>query len=208
MPDSVSKIWNNAFRSNSLGTLKLSKNINSIWDSAFAENELTAVRIPLSIEEVWNSAFCSATNSPVEWLISEDFPEDKYGSFKNSCIELVKWLYLIIFDTAGGSSIPSIEWEYKDPINVIISDPTWKGHRFLWWDKNLPSKMPADDMIITAYWEELPVGYSWRWKRVNVENWDVSTWKDYLCRRFHWTEQGRHNSAYWKIQGNGFSWSG
>lgn len=172
IPNSVTEIWDKAFNSNQLETLKLSKNIDSIWDSAFANNKLTAVRIPLSINTVGDSAFCSASNSPVEWLISEDFPESKYGNFKNSCIELVKWLYLIIFDTAWWSPIPAIAWEYKDPINVDVPNPTWRWYRFLWWDKSIPSKMPADDVIITALWEKLDNNYSGWWKRVSVVNTD------------------------------------
>ena len=196
IPDSVTEIWSNAFNSNELETLKLSNNIDSVWDSAFANNKLTAVRIPLSINSVWNSAFCSATNSPVEWLISEDFPESKYWNFKNSCIELVKWLYLIIFDTAWWSPVPSIEWEYKDPINVQVPDPTWDWYRFLGWDKSLPARMPADDMIITARWEKIISGYSGKWSKVdttsadshsaaddkpdshnsNIDSWDDISW--------------------------------
>ena len=180
IPDSVTEIWDNAFNSNQLETLKLSKNIDSIWDSAFANNKLTAVRIPLSINEVGDSAFCNATNTPVEWLISEDFPEIKYWTFKNSCIELVKWLYLIIFDTAWGSTVPSIEWEYKDPINVEVPNPTRKWYQFMWWDKSLPSRMPADDTIITARREVIQPWYSGVWKRINTNDteWHFAKDKD------------------------------
>lgn len=170
--DSTKEIWDNAFKSNNLETLKLSNNTQTIWDSAFANNNLTAVRIPLSISTVWDSAFCPANNESIEWLISEDFPESKYDEFKDSCVELVKGLYLIIFDTAWWTPIPSIQWEYKDPITTTVANPSWEWHKFLGRDKSIPTKMPADDTIITALWEEIPTKnwYSWAGKRITTAN--------------------------------------
>lgn len=32
------------------------------------------------------------------------------------------------------------------------ADPTWRGHTFQHWDKTIPTKMPADNLTLTAQW--------------------------------------------------------
>ena len=59
--------------------------------------------------------------------------------------------YTITFDSAGGSSVPSITQDYGMPI-VPASDPSRTGYTFTGWSQQIPETMPAFDTVITANW--------------------------------------------------------
>ena len=60
--------------------------------------------------------------------------------------------YTISFDTDGGSEIASITQDYSSAITKP-SDPTKEGYRFVGWDKDIPSTMPAENMTVKAQWQ-------------------------------------------------------
>ena len=60
--------------------------------------------------------------------------------------------YTITFDTVGGSTVASITQDYGTAI-AAPADPTREGYTFIGWDKEIPSTMPAENMIITAKWK-------------------------------------------------------
>lgn len=66
-----------------------------------------------------------------------------------------KWIvnkYTITFDTGtGGTVIDPIEQDYDSDITPP-ANPTRDGCTFAGWDKPIPTKMPAEDMTITAQW--------------------------------------------------------
>lgn len=70
-----------------------------------------------------------------------------------------------------------ITWDYDSDI-VQPQDPQRNWYKFLWWDKEIPEKMPAEDMTITAKWEKL--GSSWYGRRWNSSENDESDndWKN------------------------------
>lgn len=66
-----------------------------------------------------------------------------------------KWAantYTITFDTAGGSEIAPITQDYGTVITAP-ADPTREGYTFIGWDKEIPTTMPTENMIVTAQWE-------------------------------------------------------
>ena len=66
-----------------------------------------------------------------------------------------KWTantYTITFDTAGGSEIAPITQDYGTVITAPEA-PTREGYTFIGWDKEIPTTMPAENMIITAKWK-------------------------------------------------------
>ena len=60
--------------------------------------------------------------------------------------------YTITFDTAGGSEIAPITQDYGTVITAPEA-PTREGYTFIGWDKEIPTTMPAENMIITAKWK-------------------------------------------------------
>ena len=60
--------------------------------------------------------------------------------------------YTITFDTVGGSTVASITQDYGTAI-AAPANPTREGYTFIGWDKEIPSTMPAENMIITAKWK-------------------------------------------------------
>ena len=68
---------------------------------------------------------------------------------------IAKWeinQYTIIFDTDGGTEIPSITADYGTRITKP-EDPTREGYTFAGWDVEIPETMPTKDMTIKAKWE-------------------------------------------------------
>ena len=60
--------------------------------------------------------------------------------------------YTITFNTNGGSVIPPITQDYNTDITAP-ANPTKNGYIFVGWDKEIPSKMPAENLIINATWK-------------------------------------------------------
>jgi uncharacterized repeat protein (TIGR02543 family) len=57
----------------------------------------------------------------------------------------------ITFNTNSGSVIAPITGMYGSDVPTI-SNPTRTGYTFTGWDKSIPAKMPAEDIIINAGW--------------------------------------------------------
>ena len=67
--------------------------------------------------------------------------------------------YTITFDTAGGSEVAPITQDYNTQITAP-ANPTREGYAFNGWDKEIPQTMPAENITITAQWNdtEKPTG--------------------------------------------------
>ncbi len=59
--------------------------------------------------------------------------------------------YTIDFDSNGGSEVADITLDYNTDVTPP-ADPTREGYTFAGWDTEIPAKMPAKDMKITAKW--------------------------------------------------------
>lgn len=64
--------------------------------------------------------------------------------------------YTITFDTKGGSSIDPITQKYNTSITAPVN-PTKGGFVFDGWEPELPNKMPAENITVTAKWKELDI---------------------------------------------------
>ena len=60
--------------------------------------------------------------------------------------------YTITFDTDGGTAVDSLRQDYATEITTP-ADPTKNGYTFVGWDKEIPTTMPAEDMVIKAMWK-------------------------------------------------------
>ncbi len=59
--------------------------------------------------------------------------------------------YTITFDVDGGTAIEAITQDYNTDVTAP-ADPTKTGYTFAGWDKEIPAKMPAEDVTIKANW--------------------------------------------------------
>jgi uncharacterized repeat protein (TIGR02543 family) len=65
-----------------------------------------------------------------------------------------KWTinqYTITFDTDGGTTINAITQDYDTEVTGP-SNPTKEGYTFNGWSLEIPSRIPSEDMTITALW--------------------------------------------------------
>jgi len=69
--------------------------------------------------------------------------------------------YTITFDTDWWTTIAPITADYWTAITTP-SNPTKNGYTFKWWDKTIPTTMPAENMTIKAIWEKAS-GWSSGW---------------------------------------------
>lgn len=60
--------------------------------------------------------------------------------------------YTITFDSSGGTPVAAITQNYDTTITEP-DEPTRTGYEFLGWNPELPEKMPANNMTLTAQWE-------------------------------------------------------
>ena len=67
--------------------------------------------------------------------------------------------YTITFDIDG--KLTTITWDYGSPV-TSPANPTKNGYTFKWWDRPVPSTMPAENMTIKAIWEKVS-GWSSGW---------------------------------------------
>lgn len=67
---------------------------------------------------------------------------------------LARWTaneYTISFNTDGGSNVDAITQNYGTTVTAP-ANPTKTGYTFAGWDKEIPTTMPAENIIITARW--------------------------------------------------------
>ncbi len=62
---------------------------------------------------------------------------------------------VVSFDTLGGTEIADVEGYEGDDFEAVIPNPTKEGHRFVKWDKELPTVFPEQDTTYTAIFETL-----------------------------------------------------
>ena len=85
------------------------------------------------------------TGSPVTAISNTETGNKEYWA---------KWeinQYTITVKPENGKADITITQDYGTPI-AAPADPTREGYTFIGWDKEIPSTMPAENMIITAKW--------------------------------------------------------
>ena len=80
------------------------------------------------------------------------------GNMTASCIVTGGGFCTITFKD-GNTVIATITQAYGSMINNVPTAPTKEGYTFVGWDKDIPSTMPAEDMVLNARWtkDDVPV---------------------------------------------------
>ncbi|MBQ9101422.1 MAG: InlB B-repeat-containing protein [Paludibacteraceae bacterium] len=108
-----------------------------------------------AIKQDYNTAITTPANPTKEGytFISWDMEIPTTMPAENITINAVWEInqYTITFDTDGGNKIEAITQDYGSAI-TIPADPVKEGHTFYKWNTDIPSKMPASDITITALW--------------------------------------------------------
>lgn len=111
------------------------------------------------------------------WYITSDFSWEMFN-FDETPIDNDIVLYanriinqhVISFNTDWWTTIDPIVADYDTEI-LLPENPTKNWYRFIWWDIDIPSRMPDEDLVINAQWEKL--GSSWWW---GSSRWSVNGW--------------------------------
>lgn len=70
-----------------------------------------------------------------------------------------------------------VTWDYNSDV-ARPQDPERNWYKFLWWEPEIPEKMPAENITITAKWEKLGSSWYWsRWSSISNDKND-NDWKD------------------------------
>jgi uncharacterized repeat protein (TIGR02543 family) len=91
----------------------------------------------------------------VGWFTNEELttPYSFSTMPAENIVLFAKWdinQYTVTFDTDGGSDIMSITQDYNTIIS--IDDPEKEGYAFAHWSPEIPDRMPAGNMTVTAIW--------------------------------------------------------
>ena len=119
--------------------------------------------------------FLWRSGTDIEWLST--WVVITWGSIWNRNFEAV-WqinLYTITYDIDWSNKI-IVTWDYNTGV-AQPQEPHRNWYKFLWWDTEIPEKMPAENIVIIAKWERL--GSSWygsRWHSISKN--DSDDWKD------------------------------
>ena len=108
--------------------------------------------------------------------------------------------YTITFDTDWWSNINPITEDYETPITAP-EDPVKDWYKFVWWDREIPITMPAEDITIKAKREKIDSGwwYSWwwgRWKKDTNSNIDSNDEKTESINKEYWTWEETQNRIW------------
>ncbi len=118
--------------------------------------------------------FLWRSGTDVEWLST--WVVITWGSIWNRVFEAVWQInsYTITYDIDWSNKI-IVTWDYNTGV-AQPQDPVRNWYKFLGWSMEIPEKMPADNIVITAKWEKL--WYSWAWRRSSSTKDDSDDWKD------------------------------
>ena len=91
------------------------------------------------------------SNLTTEWNFASDKVEANITLY-------AKWnvnQYSVTFVFGNGKSDLVIKKDFGTDISSLKpSNPEWLGHKFTGWDKEIPTTIPAEDVAITAQWED------------------------------------------------------
>ena len=87
-------------------------------------------------------------------------PGDEYELPTDDVTLVAKWKgekHAVIFVDTDKTEIGRVEAETDAPVVVPeeLANPTKEGYEFAGWDSEIPATMPAEDVTITATWNEL-----------------------------------------------------
>ena len=127
-------------------------NVSFAKDGGLAAGSTVLAELKFKIIGIWNE------ETPLEFaeqeLWDDDLDEfDNYTTEDGSVTCTTPLQSTITFDTDGGSVVDPITGDIGSEVEAP-ADPHKEGYTFEGWDPALPEVFPADDMTVTAVWEE------------------------------------------------------
>jgi hypothetical protein len=120
--------------------------------------------------------FLWRSGTDIEWLST--WVVITWGSIENRNFEAVWQInsYTITYDIDWSNKI-IVTWDYNTGV-VQPQEPQRNWYKFLWWDTEIPEKMPAENIVITAKWEKLWYSGAWRRSSSTEKDDTKDDWKD------------------------------
>ena len=149
-------------------------------DCTFVDGENPATYTMLSWDIILNNpsktwyTFLWRSGTDIEWLST--WVVITWDSVWNRVFEAVWQVnqYTITYDIDWNNKV-IVTWDYNSDI-AQPQTPIRNWYKFIWWDKEIPETMPAENIVITAKWEKL--WYSWGWWRGSTTKDSDDNWKD------------------------------
>lgn len=135
----------------------LKSSVSASWSTADGSGKVDQANIIISLAfkgETKNSTGETVRTYSASVSITEG--ENWLATEQEVVIDGIFWTvnqYVITFDTVGGTQILPIKQDYGTAV-ALPSNPTKEGYNFIGWDKDIPSTMPAENITVTAMWEE------------------------------------------------------
>ena len=146
--------------STKLLTVTFNSNGGSVVSSVSTEygKTITAPTAPTKTGHDFDAWYTDGENfaANTKWDFATDLVKDNITLYANWKVQQ----HTVTFVFGNGDANLVIKKDFGTDISALKpSDPVWRGHKFTGWNKEIPITIPAEDVTITAQWEDETMQY-------------------------------------------------